>query len=74
MIEYSNSSCVPSSRPRPQSQAGSSDLGKQLAEVESLLQKQDLLEAQISAHGETIASISGAALKVQHRSSTRGPS
>ncbi|XP_035467370.2 spectrin beta chain, non-erythrocytic 5 isoform X2 [Scophthalmus maximus] len=46
-----------------QSQAGSSDLGKQLAEVESLLQKQDLLEAQISAHGETIASISGAALK-----------
>ncbi|KAA8582408.1 hypothetical protein FQN60_009148 [Etheostoma spectabile] len=31
----------------------SSELGKQLAEVESLLQKQDLLEAQISAHGES---------------------
>uniref|UniRef100_A0A4W6DIZ9 Spectrin beta, non-erythrocytic 5 n=1 Tax=Lates calcarifer TaxID=8187 RepID=A0A4W6DIZ9_LATCA len=44
------------------SQASSSDLGKQLAEVESLLQKQDLLEAQISAHGETITSISSAAL------------
>ncbi|XP_060938197.1 spectrin beta chain, non-erythrocytic 2 [Limanda limanda] len=45
-----------------QTQAGSSDLGKQLTEVESLLQKQDLLEAQISAHGETIASISSRAL------------
>lgn len=51
--------------PRLQSQAGSSELGKQLAEVESLLQKQDLLEAQISAHGETITAISrSAALKV----------
>lgn len=47
-----------------QSQASSSELGKQLAEVESLLQKQDLLEAQISAHGETIATISSTALKV----------
>lgn len=49
-----------------QSQAGASDLGKQLAEVESLLQKQDLLEAQISAHGETITAISSTALKVQY--------
>lgn len=48
-----------------QSQAGSSELGRQLAEVESLLQKQDLLEAQISAHGETITAISGAALRVK---------
>uniref|UniRef100_A0A3Q1IZP4 Calponin-homology (CH) domain-containing protein n=1 Tax=Anabas testudineus TaxID=64144 RepID=A0A3Q1IZP4_ANATE len=47
-----------------QSQASSSELGKQLAEVESLLQKQDLLEAQISAHGETISSLSSTALKV----------
>ncbi|XP_067469592.1 spectrin beta chain, non-erythrocytic 5 isoform X2 [Thunnus thynnus] len=46
-----------------QSQAGASELGKQLAEVESLLQKQDLLEAQISAHGETINTISSTALK-----------
>uniref|UniRef100_A0A3Q1IVH4 Calponin-homology (CH) domain-containing protein n=1 Tax=Anabas testudineus TaxID=64144 RepID=A0A3Q1IVH4_ANATE len=46
-----------------QSQASSSELGKQLAEVESLLQKQDLLEAQISAHGETISSLSSTALK-----------
>ncbi|CAN9501902.1 unnamed protein product [Ophioblennius macclurei] len=46
-----------------QSQAGSSEVGKQLAEVESLLQKQDLLEAQISGHGETISAISSAALK-----------
>ncbi|XP_036927334.1 spectrin beta chain, non-erythrocytic 5 isoform X2 [Acanthopagrus latus] len=50
-----------------QSQASSSELGKQLAEVESLLQKQDLLEAQISAHGETISSISSRALKVKVR-------
>uniref|UniRef100_A0A667YRF9 Spectrin, beta, non-erythrocytic 5 n=1 Tax=Myripristis murdjan TaxID=586833 RepID=A0A667YRF9_9TELE len=48
-----------------QAQAGSTELGKQLAEVESLLQKQDLLEAQISAHGETISSISSSALKVK---------
>ncbi|KAG7510030.1 spectrin beta chain, non-erythrocytic 5 [Solea senegalensis] len=46
-----------------QAQASSSDLGKQLPEVEALLQKQDLLEAQISAHGETIAAISGRAPK-----------
>ncbi|XP_027134554.1 spectrin beta chain, non-erythrocytic 5 [Larimichthys crocea] len=50
-----------------QSQASSSELGKQLAEVESLLQKQDLLEAQISAHGETIAVISSTTLKVKVR-------
>ncbi|XP_029982912.1 spectrin beta chain, non-erythrocytic 5 [Sphaeramia orbicularis] len=50
-----------------QSQAGSPDLGKQLAEVESLLQKQDLLEAQISAQGEAITSISSAALKGKGR-------
>lgn len=51
---------------RVQSQASSSELGKQLAEVESLLQKQDLLDARISAHGETIVAIGGAALKVRH--------
>nr|XP_046269773.1 spectrin beta chain, non-erythrocytic 5 [Scatophagus argus] len=50
-----------------QSQASSSELGKQLAEVESLLQKQDLLEAQISAHGEAIVAISSRALKVKVR-------
>ncbi|XP_030248101.1 spectrin beta chain, non-erythrocytic 5 [Sparus aurata] len=50
-----------------QSQASASELGKQLAEVESLLQKQDLLEAQISAHGETISAISSRALKVKVR-------
>ncbi|KAG7215088.1 hypothetical protein INR49_011666 [Caranx melampygus] len=50
-----------------QSQASSSELGKQLAEVESLLQKQDLLEAQISAHGETITAISSAALRGKGR-------
>ncbi|XP_068456287.1 spectrin beta chain, non-erythrocytic 5 [Clinocottus analis] len=50
-----------------QSQASSCELGKQLAEVESLLQKQDLLEAQISAHGETITAISSKAVKVKVR-------
>ncbi|KAM9341571.1 spectrin beta chain, non-erythrocytic 5 [Symphorus nematophorus] len=50
-----------------QSQASSSEMGKELAEVESLLQKQDLLEAQISAHGETITAISSTALKVKVR-------
>ncbi|KAK1893658.1 Spectrin beta chain non-erythrocytic 5 [Dissostichus eleginoides] len=48
-------------------QASSSEFGKQLAEVESLLQKQDLLEAQFSAHGETITAISRTALKVKAR-------
>ncbi|XP_020497621.2 spectrin beta chain, non-erythrocytic 5 [Labrus bergylta] len=48
-----------------QTQASSSDQGKQLAEVESLLQKQDLLDAQISAHGETINNISSRVLKVK---------
>ncbi|XP_069573815.1 spectrin beta chain, non-erythrocytic 5 [Brachyistius frenatus] len=52
-----------------QSQANSSELGKQLAEVESLLQKQDLLEAQISAHGEAITAISSTALKGKVRDS-----
>lgn len=51
----------------PQSQASSSEVGKQLAEVESLLQKQDLLEAQISAHGETISTISSKSMKVIDR-------
>ncbi|KAM9777958.1 spectrin beta chain, non-erythrocytic 5 [Neosynchiropus ocellatus] len=46
-----------------QAQAESTDLGKQLADVESHLQAQDLLEAQISAHGETITSISSKALQ-----------
>ncbi|KAM4625618.1 spectrin beta chain, non-erythrocytic 5 [Polymixia lowei] len=46
-----------------QAQAGSSELGKQLAEVEALLQKQDLLEAQVSSHGETLSNISSTALK-----------
>ncbi|XP_028993920.1 spectrin beta chain, non-erythrocytic 1 isoform X2 [Betta splendens] len=46
-----------------QAQASSSEVGKQLAEVQSLLQKQDLLEAQISAHGESITAISNTALK-----------
>ncbi|KAK2826814.1 hypothetical protein Q5P01_021028 [Channa striata] len=50
-----------------QSQAASSELGKQLAEMESLLQKQDLLEAQISAHGETITAISSTAMKGKAR-------
>ncbi|XP_038585015.1 spectrin beta chain, non-erythrocytic 5 isoform X1 [Micropterus salmoides] len=50
-----------------QSQASSCELGNQLAEVESLLQKQDLLEARISAHGETITAISSTALKVKVR-------
>ncbi|KAM8913952.1 spectrin beta chain, non-erythrocytic 5 isoform 3-T3 [Spinachia spinachia] len=48
-----------------QSQASCSAMGKQLAEVESLLQKQDLLEAQISAHGETISAISSKSRKVK---------
>nr|XP_029543639.1 spectrin beta chain, non-erythrocytic 5 [Oncorhynchus nerka] len=47
--------------------AGSSDIGKQLPEVETLLQKQDLLETQISAHGETLSAISNSALKGTHR-------
>ncbi|XP_070699072.1 spectrin beta chain, non-erythrocytic 5 [Pempheris klunzingeri] len=50
-----------------QAQASSSEVGKQLAEVESLLQKQDLLETQISAHGETITTISSTALRVKVR-------
>ncbi|KAM6918067.1 spectrin beta chain, non-erythrocytic 5 [Lycodopsis pacificus] len=49
-----------------QSQASSSELGKQLAEAESLLQKQDLLEAQISAHGETITTIKMKRTDVPH--------
>ncbi|XP_061843662.1 spectrin beta chain, non-erythrocytic 5 [Nerophis lumbriciformis] len=43
--------------------ATSSELGKQLTEVEALLRQHDLLQAQISAHGDTIGAISGAALK-----------
>ncbi|XP_061631327.1 spectrin beta chain, non-erythrocytic 5 isoform X2 [Phyllopteryx taeniolatus] len=44
-------------------QASSSELGKELTEAQSLLQKHRLLEAQISAHGDTISSISASALK-----------
>ena len=47
-----------------QVQASSTEQGKQLAEVESLLQRQDLLEAQISAHGETISALSNTTSKV----------
>ncbi|KAM6973270.1 spectrin beta chain, non-erythrocytic 5 [Aplochiton taeniatus] len=52
-----------------QAAAASSELGKQLPEVEALLQKQDLLETQISAQGETISAISSAALKGKPRDS-----
>nr|XP_057947283.1 spectrin beta chain, non-erythrocytic 5-like isoform X2 [Doryrhamphus excisus] len=48
-------------------QATSSELGRQLTEVEALLQQHDLLQAQISAHGDTIAVISSAALKGKSR-------
>ncbi|XP_054653046.1 spectrin beta chain, non-erythrocytic 1 isoform X2 [Dunckerocampus dactyliophorus] len=48
-------------------QATSSELGKQLTEVEALLQQHDLLQAQISAHGDTINVISSAALKGNSR-------
>ena len=41
-----------------QALAGSAELGKQLAEVVSLLQQQDLLESQISSQGEALAAIS----------------
>lgn len=47
-----------------QSQASSTNMGSQLAEAESLLQKQDLLETQVSALGDTIAIISSTAIKV----------
>ncbi|XP_010891275.2 spectrin beta chain, non-erythrocytic 5 isoform X2 [Esox lucius] len=47
--------------------AGSSDVGKQLPEVVALLQKQDLLETQISAHGETLSAISTGALNGTQR-------
>lgn len=40
-------------------------MGSQLAEAESLLQKQDLLETQVSALGETIGIISSTAMKVE---------
>ncbi|KAL0969732.1 hypothetical protein UPYG_G00231540 [Umbra pygmaea] len=50
-----------------QALAGSSDIGKQLPEVVALLQKQDLLDTQISAHGETLTTISTSALKGTHR-------
>ncbi|XP_076156260.1 spectrin beta chain, non-erythrocytic 5 [Alosa pseudoharengus] len=46
-----------------QMQAGSVEYGKQLEEVVELLQKQDLLDAQISAQGETLGSLSARALK-----------
>lgn len=47
-----------------QSQASSTKLGSQLAEAESLLQKQDLLETRVSALGETIGVVSATAMKV----------
>ncbi|XP_049319614.1 spectrin beta chain, non-erythrocytic 5 isoform X1 [Astyanax mexicanus] len=50
-----------------QAQAESSDLGKQLPEVVDLLQKQDLLDTQISSLGETLSSISSSALRGKHR-------
>ncbi|XP_028831275.1 spectrin beta chain, non-erythrocytic 5 isoform X2 [Denticeps clupeoides] len=50
-----------------QSLAASVDYGKQLAEVVELLQKQDLLDARVSAQGETVAAIGAGALKGNHR-------
>ncbi|KAJ8289416.1 hypothetical protein GJAV_G00001060 [Gymnothorax javanicus] len=45
---------------------GSQDAGKQLQEVQSLLQRQELLEAQVSSHGEALSSLSSRALTGQH--------
>ncbi|KAG5855882.1 hypothetical protein ANANG_G00001630 [Anguilla anguilla] len=45
---------------------GSKDHGKQLQDVESLLQKQELVEAQISSQGDTLSSISTRALTGPH--------
>lgn len=42
-------------------------MGNQLAEAESLLQKQDLLQTQVSALGESIGIISSTAAKVQQQ-------
>ncbi|XP_015205968.2 spectrin beta chain, non-erythrocytic 5 isoform X1 [Lepisosteus oculatus] len=41
-----------------QVQASSADVGRQLHDVVALLQKQDLLDSQITSHGETLRSIS----------------
>lgn len=54
-----------------QSQAGSTKMGNQLAEAESLLQKQDLLQTQVSALGETIGIISSTAAKVEQQETER---
>lgn len=42
-------------------------MGNQLAEAESLLQKQDLLQTQVSALGEAIGIISSTAAKVEQQ-------
>ncbi|XP_066550797.1 spectrin beta chain, non-erythrocytic 5 [Amia ocellicauda] len=49
-----------------QALAGSADLGKQLPDVVSLLQKQDLLDTQIGSHGETLRGIGRRAGGGQH--------
>ncbi|XP_077095863.1 spectrin beta chain, non-erythrocytic 5 isoform X1 [Siphateles boraxobius] len=54
-----------------QTQADSSDTGKQLPEVVALLQKQDLLDTQILSLGETLNAISSSALKVKHKGATK---
>ncbi|KAI5616449.1 spectrin beta chain, non-erythrocytic 5 isoform X2 [Silurus asotus] len=46
-----------------QVQAASSDLGKQLPEVEDLLQKQELLDTKIFSLGESLSAISSSALR-----------
>ncbi|KAF7704200.1 hypothetical protein HF521_021272 [Silurus meridionalis] len=50
-----------------QVQAASSDLGKQLPEVEDLLQKQELLDTKITSLGESLSAISSSALRGKHR-------
>ncbi|XP_063040192.1 spectrin beta chain, non-erythrocytic 5 [Engraulis encrasicolus] len=51
-----------------QMQASSEEFGKQLEQVVELLQKQDLLEAQVSAQGDTVGALSTRALKgAKHR-------
>ncbi|XP_030641786.1 spectrin beta chain, non-erythrocytic 5 [Chanos chanos] len=54
-----------------QALASSTDVGKQLPEVVALLQKQDLLDTQISSHGETLSAISNSALKGKYRDAPR---
>lgn len=47
----------------PQAQLGSKEFGKHLLEVEDLLQKHSLLEADISAQAERVQALNTAALK-----------